>query len=174
MKALLINGTDNLGLKATEQGFGRLNLTRTVRHLGSTVASSVSGSGHAHGTFQKEDIDKIKEFKTTVPGRIACNSKLNFVATLVYHDYWGEEIQNRMNLIVTYKGQKKETFDTVKNENVLRLGLSDVAPGEVITIGVQPMLLVVGIEVPEISWGLAWDHFEGSDEQQRKAFDSKL
>jgi serine protease AprX len=163
MKALLINGADDLGVSSNDQGFGQVNMTRTLKPLGRppSGAAATSGSGYAQDIALPKDLNTITPFKTTVPNKSATNKKVNFVATLVYHDFKGEQINNHMNLIVTYKGTKRETYNSTNsaanNENVLRITVPDVVTGEEIGIGVQLKLLASGKSVP---WGLAWDHFE--------------
>lgn len=163
MKALLINGADNLGVDSNEQGFGQINMTRTLKPLGlpPSGAAAVKGSGYAQGAAQLKDLNTINPFNATVPNKSATNKKINFVATLVYHDFKGEQINNHMNLVVTYKGAKRETYNSTNsaanNENVLRITVPEVMSEEKISIGVQLKLLAAGTFVP---WGLAWDHFE--------------
>lgn len=166
MKALLINGADDLGVSSNLQGFGKVNLSRALRPLGPPTSSTatttpVPGSGFAFGTVLIHHLNQVIPYTTVVPAKTSSNKKLNFVATLVYHDFKGPEINNQMNLVVTYKNVKKETFNytntAANNENVLRIMLPDVVTGENISIGVQLKLLSAGTSVP---WGLAWDHFE--------------
>jgi serine protease AprX len=160
MKALLINGADDLRVSRNDQGFGQIDMTRTLKPVRSSVsgAAETSGCGYEQGTALSKDLATMNTFKTTAPSRSENKKKLNFIATLVYHDAKGEQIQNKMNLIVTYQGQVTETYNATVNENVLRVALSDVVSGETITIGVQPKLIAVsGTAIP---WGLAWDHFE--------------
>jgi serine protease AprX len=166
MKVLLINGADDLGVSSNLQGFGQVNLYQALRPLGPPTSSTakttpIPGSGFAFGTVLLHHLNQVIPHKTVVPAKTLSSKKLNFVATIIYHDYKGSEINNQMNLIVTYKNVKKETFnytDTAANhENVLRIMLPDVVTGENISIGMQLKLLSAGTSVP---WGLAWDHFE--------------
>ena len=133
-------------------------MIRTLKPVGPKGVPETSGSGLGQGTAELKDLNISKTFKTVVPGRSVANKKLNFLATLVYHDAKGELIQNKMNLKVTYKNSTTETINNVPNENVLRVTLKDVLPGEALTIEVQPKLVAVSGSV--IPWGLAWDHFE--------------
>jgi hypothetical protein len=159
MKALLINGVDTLAKVGTNvQGFGQINMIRVLRPVGGpgSVATDPPASGYAQGIAK--DLSAIAPFKAMVPKASANNKKLNFIATLVYHDAKGEQIQNKMNLIVTYQGKTKETYTSSNNENVLRIPLDNVVSGNTVMIQVQPKLIAVSGTV--IPWGLVWDHFE--------------
>jgi subtilisin family serine protease len=163
MKALLINGVDTLAkIGPNVQGFGQINMTRTLRHLGKPptvltgAAVATTASGYAQGVAKNYDV--IAPFKAVVPNPNAPGKKVNFVATLVYYDPPSELTNNKMNLAVTYKGTKSETFPASNNETVLRISLNNVVPAETITIQAETKLISVDNSV--IPWGLAWDHFE--------------
>lgn len=164
MKALFINGTDNLNgtnnlsLPSTEQGYGEINMRRVLIPIHQPIADIKSGkaaSGYAEGTARINQTE-LQVFKATVPARHAVEKTINLQVTLVYHDYWGDQIQNRMNLFVKTQKGKTETAPTTQYDNVHRLFMSNMTPGEVITIGVEPKLIFK----ETAPWGVVWEHFE--------------
>ncbi|KAJ9651682.1 hypothetical protein H2198_009064 [Neophaeococcomyces mojaviensis] len=158
MKALLINGTDDLKLPSTVQGYGEINMRKVLTPVQQAVAEIKSGkaaSGYAQGTASRDEMD-VQTFKATVPPQSAAGKKINLQVTLVYHDYQGDQIQNRMNLFVQTQRGKTETAPTTQDDNVHRIFMNDMTPGEVITIGVEPKLIFK----KKAPWGVVWDHFE--------------
>jgi serine protease AprX len=158
MKALLINGTDTLNLPSTVQGYGEINMRKVLTPVRPTAADIKSGkaaSGHAEGTASKNQMG-VQTLTATVPGPSAVGKKINLQVTLVYHDYHGDKIQNRMNLFVQTQKGKTETAPTTPYDNVHRISMSDMKQGEIITIGVEP-ILVFKETAP---WGVVWEHFE--------------
>lgn len=157
MKALIINGTDDLQLDKTIQGYGEVNMSKVLSPVQQKVADIDAGkasSGHAQGTAVKGDVT-TKSFKTIVPKASSTGKSVNLQVTFVYHDLQGAEIQNRMSLLVEQNGNKVDTEQSHKRENVHRVLMNNLTAGDVVKIQVVPKLLL-----RNAPWGVVWNHFE--------------
>lgn len=157
MKALLINGTDDLKQDKTLQGYGQINMQKVLRPVKSSIAdieAGKTGSGHAQQSSPKGATGTTL-FKATISNSSTPEKRSSLQITLVYHDFQGDIIQNRMNLLIGYKGTTTDTTLTHQLENVHRVLLNDLSAGDTVSIGVS-----LGFLNNETPWAVVWNEFE--------------
>ncbi|KAJ1331977.1 serine protease AprX [Microdochium nivale] len=142
VKALLINGAVDLGLPRTEQGFGRIDLERSLimiekRDSGATNGSSTTGGvgaggssggsgfgfadvGFGSGRSLEEKQSWTKEVTILSDGTVG-----EFKATLAYSDRAAAVLQNNLSLSVRFSGGSNEVADVVKRGDEGNRGLAE-------------------------------------------------
>ena len=146
-----------------EEGFGRMNMVRTLSHLDENFDAIKQGRA-SRGFWQRiATIWSSTNFTIgcVVPQPQQAGKSLNLRATLVYHDLPGEEMQQYLGLGIEQKGQtSKQLAYDMKNRlgfnNVQRISIPDVKPGDTWIIHVIPESITLG----DSPWGIAWTCFE--------------
>ena len=90
VKALMINGAQDVGLGVPndDQGWGKIDLTETIKPGGSDV-QFIDDPAHAVASLQE------KEYRANV-----ADPSLPVVVTMVWRDFSGASIQNKLHLRV--------------------------------------------------------------------------
>lgn len=129
VKALLINGAVDIGLPKTEQGFGRVDVVRSLTTIEKQGASSANGNTNGNGVhadggagsgFGLVDIGYVSgqalEEEQTWSTEVALPSTggAEFKATLAYSDRAGEALQNKLSLSVRFTGGADGAADVEK------------------------------------------------------------
>ncbi|KAH7139689.1 hypothetical protein B0J13DRAFT_624522 [Dactylonectria estremocensis] len=165
INAILINGANILTGDRRKEGFGWVNIWRTLAHLSSSFDKIKKGE--ANSGFWQHNTDQTKDVTTcgsTVPKPEKEGNKMHLRATVVYHDLPGHEIQNFIGLALQLEGSKDadrlRAYDKTKPQlewnNVQRVVATEVTPWtkwKIHVVKEQPLL-------GNSPWGVAWTYFE--------------
>ncbi|KXJ85221.1 peptidase S8/S53 domain-containing protein [Microdochium bolleyi] len=128
VKALLINGAVDLGLPRTEQGFGRVDLERSLAMIEKrdTVGGS-SGSGFGFADIGFGSGRSLGEKQTWTKEVTIQNggTAWEYKATLAYSDRAAEALQNNLSLSVRFSGAGNGAADVVKRGDEGNRGLAE-------------------------------------------------
>ena len=156
MKALLINGTLNLGLPATAQGYGLVSMDHVINPLLQQYIMPGSGAGFWQDMtkFENPNIEVAK--KTVVPPISTVGRKANLKATLCYIDSPGHLIQRKVSLVVEDKVGSRTVhgWNASVPSNVQQIVLENLKPGQEVVIKMVPDFAL------DVYWAMVWDFFE--------------
>ncbi|KAH7029931.1 peptidase S8/S53 domain-containing protein [Microdochium trichocladiopsis] len=157
VKALLINGAVDLGLPRAEQGFGRIDVARSLAIVEKHDAAATNGSSTNGGqTWTKE---------VTIPSGGTAGE---FKVTLAYSDRAGEALQNKLSLSVRFSGGSNGAADVEKlgaegnqglTENnveqvVLKQGQGGRYSKATITVKADRITRLDDVQAFAVAWGM--------------------
>jgi len=156
MKALLINGTLNLGLPATAQGYGGVSMDHVINPILQQHIMPGSGAGFCQDMTKFDNPNVEVDKKTIVPPISAVGRKANLKATLCYIDSPGHLIQHKIGLVVEDKvgGRTVNGWDPKVPSNVQQVVLEKLKPGQEVVIKMVPDFAL------DVHWAMVWDFFE--------------